>query len=84
MKLSVSNIAWSPERDETVLILLKKHGFSGVEIAPTRLFPEAPYDKIEEAKAVMLEDKVVDWLLDKKPTIFDKKTLIIATEKEDA
>ena len=52
MKLSVSNIAWSPERDETVLILLKKHGFSGVEIAPTRLFPEAPYDKIEEAKAV--------------------------------
>lgn len=40
--------------------------------------------EIEEAKAVMLEDKVVDWLLDKKPTIFDKKTLIIATEKEDA
>ena len=52
MKLSVSNIAWSPERDETVLNLLKKHGFSGVEIAPTRLFPEAPYDKTEEAKAV--------------------------------
>ena len=52
MKLSVSNIAWSPERDETVLSLLKKHGFSGVEIAPTRLFPEAPYDKTEEAKAV--------------------------------
>ena len=52
MKLSVSNIAWSPERDETVLDLLKKHGFSGVEIAPTRLFPEAPYDKTEEAKAV--------------------------------
>lgn len=41
--------------------------------------------EIEAAKAVMLEDKVVDWLLDKKPTIFDKKTLIIAaTEKEDA
>ena len=52
MKLSVSNIAWSPERDETVLSLLKQHGFSGVEIAPTRLFPEDPYDKIEEAKAV--------------------------------
>ena len=52
MKLSVSNIAWSPERDETVFNLLKKHGFSGVEIAPTRLFPEDPYDKTEEAKAV--------------------------------
>ena len=52
MKLSVSNIAWSPERDETVLNLLKQHGLSGVEIAPTRLFPEAPYDKIPEAKAL--------------------------------
>ena len=52
MKLSVSNIAWSPERDETVLNLLKKHGFSGVEIAPTRLFPEAPYDRIDEAKTL--------------------------------
>ena len=52
MKLSVSNIAWSPERDETVLNLLKQHGFSGVEIAPTRFFPEDPYDKTEEAKAV--------------------------------
>lgn len=40
--------------------------------------------KIEAAKAVMLEDKVVDWLLDKKPTIFDKKTLIIATENKNA
>lgn len=40
--------------------------------------------EIEAAKAVMLEDKIVDWLLDKKPTIFDKKTLIIATENKNA
>ena len=40
--------------------------------------------EVEAAKAVMLEDTVVDWLLDRKPTIFDGKTLIIATEKEDA
>lgn len=40
--------------------------------------------KIEAAKAIMIEDKVVDWLLDKKPTIFDKKTIIIATENKDA
>lgn len=40
--------------------------------------------KIEDAKAIMIEDKVVDWLLDKKPTIFDKKTLIIATENNNA
>jgi len=40
--------------------------------------------EIKEAKAVMLEDKVVDWLLDKNPTLFDKKTLIIATENNNA
>jgi hypothetical protein len=40
--------------------------------------------EVEAAKAVMLEEEVVDWLLDRKPTIFDGKTLIIATEKEDA
>lgn len=40
--------------------------------------------EVEAAKAVMLEDKVVDWLLDRKPTIFDGKTLIIATENKNA
>ena len=40
--------------------------------------------EIEEAKAVMLEEKVVDWVLDRQPTIFDGKTLIIATESENA
>lgn len=40
--------------------------------------------EVEAAKAVMLEDTVVDWLLDRKPTIFDKKTLIIATESKNA
>lgn len=39
--------------------------------------------EIEAAKAIMLEDKIVDWLLDKKPTIFDKKTLIIATGEQE-
>lgn len=39
--------------------------------------------EIEVAKAVVLKDKVVDWLLDRKPTIFDKKRLIIATENKD-
>ncbi len=39
--------------------------------------------EVEAAKAVMLEEKVVDWLIDRKPTIFDGKTLIIATENKD-
>lgn len=50
MQLSISNIAWSAERDDQVYMLMKKYGFSGLEIAPTRVFPKAPYDKWKEAK----------------------------------
>jgi len=50
MQLSISNIGWSPEYDEEMYIFLRANNFKGLEIAPTRIFPEAPYDKLEEAK----------------------------------
>lgn len=50
MKLSISNIAWSAENDAEMYQFLKESGFQGLEIAPTRIFPEAPYDKLSEAK----------------------------------
>lgn len=50
MKLSISNIAWSSEFDRDMYAFLCKKGFSGLEIAPTRLFIENPYDKIQEIK----------------------------------
>lgn len=49
MNLSISNIAWKQEDDEKVYELMKEYGFTGLEIAPTRIFPEAPYDKMAEA-----------------------------------
>lgn len=49
MKLAVSNIAWTPEQDEQVYELLKRYGYTGLEIAPTRIFPDRPYDRLEEA-----------------------------------
>lgn len=49
MKLSISNIAWQADQDADVYELMKKYGFSGLEIAPTRLFPENPYGKLSEA-----------------------------------
>ena len=49
MKLSISNIAWARENDLVVYEIMKNMGFEGLEIAPTRIFPENPYDKIEEA-----------------------------------
>lgn len=49
MKLSISNIAWA-EEDALVYGLMKKYGFQGLEIAPTRIFPERPYDMNAEAE----------------------------------
>jgi len=50
MKLSASNIAWSFAQDAEMLALLQSMGFHGLEIAPTRVFPEAPYDKLGQAR----------------------------------
>ena len=50
IKLSISNIAWTAEYDAEMHQFLKEVGFQGLEIAPTRIFPEAPYDKFSEAK----------------------------------
>ena len=52
MKLSISNIGWEEKNDIEVYNLMKKYGFSGVEIAPTRWVQEQPYDHIDEAVAI--------------------------------
>ncbi len=51
MKLSISNIGWAEENDTTVYDLMKKYGFQGLEIAPTRIFSARPYDMNSEAEA---------------------------------
>lgn len=50
MKLSISNIAWSAEHDADMYEFLQHEGFTGLEIAPTRIFPSMPYENIPEAK----------------------------------
>lgn len=50
MKLSISNIAWAANYDEEMYSFLSEIGFKAIEIAPTRIFPENPYDKINEAR----------------------------------
>ena len=43
-KLAASNIGWTAAQDETVWQWMKDLGCTGLEIAPTRLFPDAPYE----------------------------------------
>lgn len=40
MKFAFSNIAWSPPEDPAVLALLHANGITGIEIAPTKLWPD--------------------------------------------
>lgn len=50
MKISISNIAWFEDNDQEMYQMLAKLGISAVEIAPTRIFPEHPYDSLERAR----------------------------------
>ena len=50
MQLSMSNIAWKKEQDEEIYRFMQENGFTGLEIAPTRIFPELPYEHLKEAE----------------------------------
>lgn len=49
MKLAISNIAWAVEQDAKMYERMKRLGYEGLEIAPTRIFPKNPYEKLEQA-----------------------------------
>ena len=45
-QLSISNIAWHKEDDEAVYTAMQQAGFTGLELAPTRIFSETPYENL--------------------------------------
>jgi D-psicose/D-tagatose/L-ribulose 3-epimerase len=48
MKLAMSSIAWEPPDDDAAARILREHGFEGVELAPTKIFPRP--DAADEAE----------------------------------
>jgi sugar phosphate isomerase/epimerase len=50
MLLSISDIAWPTEHDTEMYRFLRNAAFKGLEIAPTRIFPENPYKRLAEAR----------------------------------
>ena len=50
MRLSISNIAWPAEWDSEIFEEMKKLGFEGLEIAPTRIFQLHPYEDLQRVK----------------------------------
>ncbi len=51
LKLATSNIGWRAEDDEAVLAHMRQLGFTGLEIAPTRVISDDPYEHLDEARA---------------------------------
>lgn len=51
MKLSISNIAWTAQEDKAVYAIMRKYGYTGLEIAPTRFFAAEPYGNLEAVRA---------------------------------
>jgi D-psicose/D-tagatose/L-ribulose 3-epimerase len=50
VNLAISNLAWSPSEDALVADLLQKYGFGGVELAPTKLWPDLTRVQEQEIK----------------------------------
>ena len=50
MKISISNIAWGVDNDKEMYHFLENAKVNGIEIAPTRIFPENPYEKLQQAR----------------------------------
>lgn len=45
-KLSISNIAWNKENDNKMYEYMKESNLKGIEIAPTRIIENSPYDNL--------------------------------------
>lgn len=50
IKLAISNIAWDKADDENTYKFLQDSGIMGLEIAPTRIFEQNPYEQLSSAK----------------------------------
>ncbi|MFC1549271.1 sugar phosphate isomerase/epimerase family protein [Nitrospirota bacterium] len=58
MKLAISNIAWERHDDPQVLHELREHGVDGIEIAPTKIWPE--WEGANQQKAEQYRKRMID------------------------
>lgn len=84
MKLSISNIAWDSENDKKVYELMKKYSYEGLEIAPTKIFFENPYEKLEKVEVWKkdLNDKYGFKISSMQSIWYGKKERLFGTDEE--
>lgn len=82
--MSISNIAWTSEQETEVYSLMEEYGFKGLEIAPTRVFPETPYERTQEAAlwAKDLREKYGFVIPSIQSIWFGRKEHVFGTEEE--
>lgn len=83
MKLSISNIAWSAENDQEMYHFLSQEGFA-LEIAPTRIFENDPYDDLKKASQFQKEvEAEFGFLISSMQSIcFGRNEAIFGSEEE--
>ena len=59
MKLSVSNIAWCDPFDEEIMGILKTAHVKGIEVAPTKLWPD--WQGMDEPAAILIKEKFMHY-----------------------
>jgi sugar phosphate isomerase/epimerase len=83
VKLAVSNIAWPRDQDEAVAELFRRFGITGIEVAPTKLFPqplEATDAEIDMAREFWTERGIA--IVAAQALLFGKPELTIFESKE--
>lgn len=56
IKLSISNIAWEENNDDSVYTYLQNRCYDGIEIAPSKIFGALPYEDLQAA--ICFRDKI--------------------------
>lgn len=57
MEFAISNIAWNKNEDDYIYEIMRKYGYKGLEIAPTRFFTENPYDS-DATELINIKNKI--------------------------
>ena len=74
MRISVSNIAWSPTNDDLVAVMLAKHGVDAIDVAPGKYFRDFATTSSEEIAEVRR------WWEDRGVEIVGMQALLFGTQ----
>lgn len=84
MNVTISNIAWLPENDAEMYAFLQEKKCTGIEIAPTRIFPKNPYSNLNKVENFRneLQDNYKLQVVSMQSICFGRNEAIFSSEEE--